>query len=264
MDDDELGTVQGVEPSGESTPGHNPAWDDVLGVLPDEFHPVVTKHFADWDRSAQTRIEQANQTAKQYEAYKDFVDNGIGAEELGQGLQLMYQINNNPGDVVKALQEAYGLTEAQAEQLVDEEGDEDETPDPYGPRLDQLQQGFDLVAQTILSQHQEKVNAEAEQQLEHEITAATEKHGPFDVNYVLSLMAVDPENVTMDKAIGAYQQLTQNILQQNPRPFAPQVMGNSAGGAGLPSQAIDPTKLDDKGRRGLVAQMLAAEFGPQR
>jgi hypothetical protein len=64
----------------------------------------------------------------------------------------------------------------------------------------------------------------------------------------------------MEEAAQSYETLTQQILQQNPRPFAPQVMGTSGGGTGLPSQAIDPTKLGDKDRRALVAQMVARQM----
>jgi hypothetical protein len=251
--------VQG-EPSAEgNAPGPNPAWESVLGVLPEEFHPLVTPEFQKWDQAAQQRIEQANQQVAQFEGFKPFVENNIPIADLEQGLRLMYEINQNPQAVYSALGEAYGLTAAQVESVVEStEGEEEEEPQSFqDPRVDQLQQGVELIAQNLLEQHQSKLNAEVEAEIDSDLQALREKHGTFDERYVLSLMAAN-EEISMDQAFEAYQQLTQQILQQNPRPFAPSVMGNSGGGTGLPSQAIDPTKLDGKATRNLVAEMLKA------
>lgn len=256
----EGGEVQGENPAGEggeNAPGPNPAWNDVLSKLPEEFHPLVTPEFQKWDQSAQQRIEQANQTASQFDAYKPFVENGISPQDLEQGLQLMYQINQDPKAVYEALGESFGLSAAQVEAAIEGEEAEEEPQNFQDPRVDQLQQGFDLVAQTLLEQHQAKVDAEAEAELDAGLKALKDKHGEFDEQYVLSLCAVHPD-ISLDQAFDNYQQLTQRILQQNPRPFAPNVMGNSGGGTGLPSQAIDPRQLDGKGTRDLVAQMLKA------
>lgn len=250
----EPGEVQGGD---ENTPGPNPAWNDVLSVIPEQFHSVVTPHFQQWDQSAQQRIETVNQQLSQYDPYKPFVENGISADVLGQGVQFLEQLNQNPKAVYEALAEAYGFGAQPQGQNPQGEIDDDDDDDPYGQRFEQLNQGLELVAQTVLGQHQERVQREAEQQLDADLKAAVEKHGAFDEGYVLSLMAAN-EGVDLDTAIQSYQQMAQNILQQNPRPFAPTVMGNSAGGTGLPSQAIDPRKLDGKATRDLVAQMLEA------
>lgn len=253
----EGGEVQGTEVSEtESSPGLNPAWGEALSAIPEQFHGVLTPHFEKWDKSAQQRIEQANQTVSQFEPYKPFVENGISAEDLEQGAQLMYQLNANPQAVYNALAEAYGFGPAansEGEEIEGEE-EEEEAPNFQDPRYDQLQQGLDTVAQVILNQEQEKANARADAELDAEISALKEKHPNFDERYVLSLVA---NGATFEEAATQYESLVSNILQQNPRPFAPSVMGNSGGGTGLPSQAIDPVKLGDKERRALVAQMLA-------
>lgn len=255
----EGGEVQGNEPSdgGENSPGLNPAWGDALSAIPEQFHQVLTPHFQQWDQAAQKRIEEVNGQLKAFEGYKDFADNGINAEELAQGYQLLYQLNQDPQAVFNALKEAYGF-EAAAEIVgEEEEGEEDDSQNFQDPRFDQLQSGLDLVAQTLLQQEQAKVQAKADADLDAEISALKEKYPNFDEHYVLSLVA---NGATMEQAAQQYETLTQSILQQNPRPFAPQVMGNSGGGTGLPSQAIDPTKLSDKDRRALVAQMVQQQM----
>lgn len=260
-----MGTpIEGGEVQGDNSevtpeaPGPNPAWNDVLSVLPEQFHNVVTPHFQKWDQAAQQRIEQANQSVTQFEAYKPFVENGISPQDLEQGLQLMYQINQDPKAVYEALGEAYGLSAAQVEAAIEGEGEpEGESQNFQDPRVDQLQQGVELIAQNLLDQHQAKLDAEAESELDAGLKKLKDAHGEFDEQYVLSLCAVHPD-ITLEQAHANYQQLTQRILQQNPRPFAPNVMGNSGGGTGLPSQAIDPRTLDGKSTRDLVAQMLKA------
>jgi hypothetical protein len=245
----EGGEVQGTE----DAPGLNPAWDSVLSQLPEEFHPLVTPEFQKWDQAAQKRIEDVNSQLAQFEPYKPFIESGIQSEHLEQGLQFLHQLNTNPQAVYEALKEAYGYDSS-----VDAEEEDDSEPEVFqDPRFDQLQQGVELVAQTILQQQQEKLNEQASRELDRELTELREKHGDFDERYVLSLAAVN-EGLTLEQAVQSYQQMAQNILQTNPRPFAPTVMGNSSGGTGLPSQAIDPRKLDGKETRSLVEQILRA------
>lgn len=244
------GAVQGDE----NTPGPNPAWNDVLGVIPEQFHSQVTPHFQQWDQSAQQRIEQVNSELTQFEPYKPFIENGLSADDLEQGARLLYELNTNPQAVYTALAEAYNFgSEPQGNEAEENEGDPQQNF--QDPRFDKMQEGLDLVAQVVLQDQQAKENARAESELDAELSDLRKKHGDFDENYVLSLMAND---TSAEDAVAAYQNLTQNILKQNPRPFAPNVMGNSGGGTGLPSQAIDPTKLGGKETRNLVAQMLAA------
>jgi hypothetical protein len=254
----EGGEVQGETPeSGGEAPGQNPAWNDVLSVLPEQYHQAVTPHFQKWDQSAQQKIEQANQMVSQFEPYKPFVDNGISAEDLEQGLQIAYQINTNPQAVFNALKEAYGFEAAQAiaQEMAGEE--EEEGPDFQDPRFDQLQQGLDLVAQTVLQQQQQKIMQETEAEIDAELNELKQKHPGISEEFALSLMV---NGFDVNQVGERWAAMTQNILQSNPRPFAPSVMGSSSGGTGLPSQAIDPRKLDGKATRDLVAQMVRAQM----
>jgi hypothetical protein len=255
----EGGEVQGeVSPEGGNEPQGNPAWGEALSAIPEQFHQVLTPHFQKWDQSAQERITTVNEQLKAYEPYKDFVDNGVSAEDLVQGYQLIYQLNQDPQAVYNALKEAYGFSSGEPVSEENGEGVEEEAETNFqDPRFDQLQQGLDVVAQTILQQEQIKVQQKADQELDAEINSLKEKYPNFDEGYVLSLVA---NGATMEEAAKAYDTLTQNILQQNPRPFAPTVMGNSGGGTGLPSQAIDPTKLSDKDRRALVAELVQRQM----
>lgn len=262
MNEDPTGEVQGTE----GTPGPNPAWNDVLSVLPEQFHSVVTPHFQQWDQAAQSRIEAANAKVKDFEQYQTFVDHGIDATDIENGLRLMHEINNDPQRVWNALAEAYGFGAQAGNQETPNSpsghgGENEGQPNFQDPRFDEIQRGLELVSQITLQNEQAKANAQADAELDAEIRGLQEKfkdQGGIDERFVLGMMS---HGMSAEQAGAAWMETRNSLLQNNPRPFAPNVMGNSGGGTGLPSQAIDPTKLSGKDTRNLVAQMLAAEFG---
>lgn len=247
--------VQGDEEV-ENTPGPNPAWNDVLSVIPEQFHQTITPHFQKWDQAAQAKIEAANASLKEYEAYKPFAEHGINAQEIEQGLRLMYEINNNPQNVYNALQNAYNFGQASPvanAEGTEEEGEENELGiDPeIAEQLSKHDGMLQAVAQIVLNEQQAKQDAAADAALDKEIEGLKKAHGEFDEDYVLTKML---NGASPEDAVKSYQDLVQKI---QPKPFAPNVLGSSNGGNGVPSNAIDPTKLSGKETRDLVAQMLA-------
>jgi hypothetical protein len=260
---EDSGQVQDNTPDQSDVPGPNPAWNDVLSVLPEQFHQVVTPHFQKWDQSAQSRIEAANNSLKEFEGFKPFVEHGINPQEVEQGLRLMWEINNNPENVYKALAEAYKFgQETPPVAKLNNDGDDDDDDTPYGidpeiaSKLEQQEGILQAVAQIVLNDAQAKEASKADSELETELAGLKQKYGEYDEDYVLTKML---NGASGEDAVKAYQSLVSNISQN--RPFAPNVLGNSSGGTGLPSQAIDPTQLSGKETRNLVAQMLQAEFG---
>lgn len=256
MDGIQDGNVQG-----DNAPGQNPAWNDVLSVIPEQYHAQVTPHFQQWDQSAQQRIEQANSSIKEYEPYKQFVDNNIPAEDLEQGIRLMYEINTNPKSVYDALAEAYNLGTQPNVSNANAGGNENTTENTsveaqnlQDPRFDKLQEGLDLVGQVVLQDQQRKAAEQADRELANELDGLRKEFGDFDESYVLAMMGAGKSG---KDAVQAFQEFSNNLIQSRPRPFAPNVMGSSGGGStGLPSQAIDPTKLSGKDTRNLVVEML--------
>jgi hypothetical protein len=264
------GTVQGDV----NAPGPNPAWNDVLSNIPSEYHPMLTENFTKWDQAAQTRVEAANAKVKEFEPYQAFVENQIPPDELENGLRLMYEVQTNPQEVWTALGKAYNLTPGELQQVQRQAASEGIT-DPNqllpgnqqqaqpqipaqqfnDPRVDQLQKGIELVSQIVLQDQQAKQAAAADIALEKELKDLETKHGAFDQGYVLAMMNNGMEG---DAAVQAFQSLRNSVIQGGGQSFAPDVIGNSSGGSGYPSQAIDPTKLDDKGTRNLVQKMLEA------
>lgn len=255
------GEVQGGNPDEGNAPGLNPAWSEALNIIPEQFHTQITPYFQQWDQAAQQRIESVNSQLKEFEDYKPFVEHGISPDELEQGVRLMYELNNNPQGVYEALANAYNFgqtpTNNGEEPSEEEEGNENEYNIAQNPEFTKLQEGLELVSKIVLDDAQAKADAEADAELDAELESLKQKHGEnYNEQFFLAMMQ---NGMNGDEAAEAFKELKGNIA---PAPTAPSILGN-AGGNGVPSNAIDPTKLNGKETRNLVAEMLkrAAQQG---
>jgi hypothetical protein len=255
------GTSSDADPAGNSGP--NPAWKDVLDLLPEQFHSLVTPHFQKWDQSAQDRITSVNERFKEY---APFAEHGIGQNDLTEGLRLSQAINQDPKAVYDALAAAYGYDSMAQMNAADPAAANAAVQDMTGqnaqqaqqaiedPRVSKLEQGVNIMAQMLLDQQQAEVSQQADDELETELSALRAQHGDFDETYVLARMN---NGATAEQAVAAFNELKNSLLTNNPRPFAPSVIGSSSGqGAGVPSGAVDVTKLNGNETRNLVADML--------
>lgn len=246
----------GVESGGAPAPagqeqqggGDNPAWNDLLGVLPTQLHPIVKPHLQKWDQGVQQRFQQVH---SQFEPWQQLADQGLSPDDVMQALGILQTINDDPQRVYEALAEHLGVNGEQGGA-----GEEEEEP-AYGesyqdPRFDELQSGFQNMAQIMLAQHQEQVDAEEDQALDSHLNELKEKFGEYDERYVLAMMDT---GMSGEDAVQSYQQLLSQSAGQINRPPAPTILSP---GGGSPSQAVNPSELTDKGRRDLVAQMLQA------
>src|SRR5688572_27960889 len=220
----------------ENTPGINPAWQEVLGVIPEDRHEPVTPYFQKWDQSANERITKANESLKVWEPYQPLVDHGIPMDQIHESLQLHQTLMNNPMELYEALQKSYGLSGNEEE----ESGEEETAPNQVPKEFQQLQGVTKQMAEWIVQQEQEKKHEAENAALDRALEAAKEKYGEFDEAYVLSQMAF--KDMSADKAVEEYKKFEESLLQSKPRPFAPNVMGGTSSGSGYPSQQpINPT-----------------------
>lgn len=253
------GTSSDADPAGNSGP--NPAWKDVLDLLPEQFHPLVTPHFTKWDQAAQARIESVNTKFKDYEP---FAEHGIGKDALTEGLRLSQAISQEPRVVFDALANAYGYNTMAQMNAADPAAANAAVQDMTGqtaeqaaqqindPRVTRLEEGVNVMAQMLLTQQQQEAAGQADDELETEFAALKAKHGDFDEPYVIARMM---NGQTAEQAVQAFSDMKNSILTNNQAPFAPSVIGGSSGnGAGVPSGAIDVTKLTPGETRNLVAE----------
>lgn len=239
-------------PENENDNNGHPAWDNVLNIIPEEFHDQVKTHFQQWDKGVEDRFSEVH---SKYDPYKDFVENEVDASQLKMGLGILQAIEQDPKQVYEALAQQFNLSGAP-----DEQGNTDNVPAEYADlppavvkRLQDLERGYETVAGQLNKDLEAKQQAAEDQKLEQTLAGLKAKHGDFHEGFVLAQML---QGAKPDEAVQQWNTLREEITIQARRPQAPKILGG--GGVGIPGeQRLDVKKLDPKGTKDLVAQMLA-------
>lgn len=272
MEIDGVAGNEGVQPTdasvdaGSSTPpvdnagGGNPAWGELLNVLPEQLHPVVKPHLEKWDRGVQTRFEQVQ---SQFNPYKPFAEKGVQPHDIEVALAIAEQINTDPqkfyGTMQQYLQQQGIDPSGQGQQngnqpLEFDLGDGTDFQQQNDPRLAQFEQQQQAMAQWIQQQEEQRIQQQADAELEAELKSLQEKHGQFDMQYVLSLAA--GTGMPLENAVQQYNALVQSI-RSTPTP-GQQVPSVLPPGGGVPTEQTNPAKLSSEGRQAVVQNMLRA------
>lgn len=248
-----------------SSSGDNPAWGELLGALPTSLHPVVKPHLSKWDQSVQQRFQTVQ---SQYEPFKQFIDNGTSPQDLANGLQIMQMLASDPRGFYDRMTSHYGEEwglNADQGQSGDEWDDEldNEDDNPYAQQLAEAREQIeamrgnqDTMAQYLASQVEAEANAKADQEVEQEFKAVTEKYGELTQNHVNAIVSMALQNnMTVPQAADAvFALIGQTGQQQQQRPAAPRVVPTN-GGSPSPTP-INPGKLNGQDRRALVASII--------
>lgn len=237
--------------NGQDNSGGNPAWNDVLSIIPEDLHSQVTPHFQQWDQGVQQRFQQVH---SQYDQYKDFVDNEVNPEHLRMGLGLLQAIEQNPRDVYEALAQQFNLgQQEQGEAGKDVPEGYENLPPEVIDRIRQLESGYETVAQQMMNQRQQEAERSEDVILERTMADLKNRYGNFDEQYVLAHML---NGTKPDEAVAAYQSLVEQVIAENNRPKPPRILGS---GSLVPGeQRVDVTKMNPGQTRDLVTEMLKA------
>lgn len=234
----------------------NPAWNDALNGIPQEFHSHLTPHFQQWDQNFQNKIQQVH---SQYEPYKPFIEQGVTPEELNYGYGLLNALENNPQEVLAALQEAIAQENGQYDGGQGQYESTQQNPDQQQqfeidqhPYVQQMREQMDIMAQILLGQREQEQQQAADEAFDQELTQLKETKGDFDEEYVIGLLLANP-NMSTEEAVDRYQNLSQQILSGKRQP-GPPVLGS---GGAIPNSQADMRKASPKDTRAVVQQMLA-------
>lgn len=276
MDPEGQDTTGGIQDQGQGQPvennqqdqgtatGMNPAWNDLLGIVPSQLHSQVTPHLQKWDQNYQQGIQKVH---SQYEPWKPFIDNGVDPEQVEFSLGLMNAISTNPQEVMTALQEWIDSEGGQDGQN-GQQGQFDQTQqrsDQYDPnditshpKFREMEEALQTMAQLMLNQRETEQAEQEDKQLDAEITRLQndEQLGGFDEKWVLSLVA-NNEGMSLEDGVKEFHSLRENLVTNSRRP-GPPVLGS---GGAFPNSTPDPRKLDSKDTRNLVASMLQQAKG---
>jgi hypothetical protein len=256
-------TNQGGDPgsggnNNQPDTGGHPAWDEVLSLIPEEQRPAATEKLRAWDTGVNERFTKLH---SEYEPYKPFIGE-YSPEDLQTAVQIANALQSDPAAFHKQLAAAYGLDSGQGpgNQQQQQTGNSPEELFADNPELKQffddkvgkLEQAIGALAQNMLDSQQMTQQQQEDQMLEQALAQLHKDHGEFDEDYVLAKIAngVDPE-----EAIKQFKTLSGQTERQEANNNLPTFL---SGGGGLPTNQIDPTKLDSKGTKDLVAGLLEA------
>lgn len=242
------GGDSGGSGQGGSGEGVNPAWNDLLGIIPQELHNQVTPHLRNWDQGVNQRFQGIQE---QYKPYKSFVDGNIRPEDLQMGYGLVQALNEDPARVYQAIAEHYGLSQGAAEEETAEE--ESGLPPEVMQKLQAFEQFQEQVSRLLVGQREQELAKTAEDALDKELSDLAGKFGDFDEQIVLPLMQ---NGLSGEQAVQRYFQIMDELATKASRPQVPRIIGSNGGG--IPQGGVDPVKLPSNDVKKLVAQQLLA------
>jgi hypothetical protein len=246
--------IQGTPDESQEGTGLNPAWNDLMQVVPSQLHSLVTPHLQKWDQNYQEGIGKVH---SEYESWKPFKEAGIAPEQVTYGLQLLDAIEQRPQEIFDALKNYLQIDDNQEvnDQTLEDEQGQESTPIDLAsiPEFQQMAEMVKAMAELTVQQNSAQAESQADTELEQEFESAKQQFGEFDEKWVITQMLAN-DGLTLEQAVQSYQEFVKEILTNANRP-GPRVL--SAGG-GNPSLNANPSQLDDKGRRNMVAEMLAA------
>lgn len=229
--------------------GINPAWNELLDVMPSSLHSQITPHLSKWDQNFQTKV---NEVHSQYEPYKPFLENQVNPEQINYALGILQAIEERPDEVLKALQAFIGEEDNTKQQgLPTQDNGPSEQPEwMQHPEWIKTQEMLNTVAQLMVQQRQTETQQAEDNALDAELTAAKTTYGEYDEEWVLTKMY--NAGLSVDDAVKAYKEFESSVASRNQKP-GPPVLGP---GGSIPNQDYKPSNLDSKGKRAIVAQML--------
>lgn len=261
--------------------GH-PAHREILDLLPEELHGLVQPKLNEWDRGVQDRFQEIH---SEYEPWKEFENQGISAQDADQALRFLQMFNENPEDVIRQAIEHFNLNLGQEDDDyddndLDDEDYEDDEDDPNDRRYRELRDSQRDIDQRLSDREQADLDAQADDALDQYLDELEEEFGPYDEQYVLSLMGqgirgedavqqflelyerygteFGDSNVDEDNSEGqAGDQNSNQNGQQQQQNGAP-IVGGSGGtiGSGMPSNDVKPGQLSSEQTEDLVTQLL--------
>lgn len=228
----------------------NPPGDiPLIEGLGSEWNAVVEAIPEDQRADVAARLRDNLSTYEPLKQWEDLHKAGITPDQAGAALSIQNIIDTDPQSVYEAIGRHLGISAAQAEEVVEELDNADEDD----PRIRALQEQVNTLAQVAVATRQqtvaEKAAAEADAQLDSEISALKKKYGD-DVPEDEVVMRMLHKDMSAEEAYQEYVGRRDDIMKRRPSPM---LLG---GGGSVPSRAIDVKKLDSKDTKSLVAQML--------
>lgn len=267
-DDDTAGdsnTDQGdnVQPVVENEPNdYNPAWNDALSAVPEEFHPHLKEHFSKTDKYTQ-------EVQQRFAPFKEFAESNTRPEDIKEALQFAHFLNTNPRGVFDFLDKQYNYTNPgnanQSQGVPAKQEDEIDVNDPFAnadlsknPQFAQIAQQNQQLINQFEAQEQQKLEARMDAQIQSEVEAIKTTYPDLDPREVITrAMGKNAAGITKDIDLNAAAKELAEMFKvpaTQPGSSAPPVLGRSS----LPSTAVRPGSMSREDRTKYVADQIRA------
>lgn len=229
----DLGAENGASPV-ESTEviKDNPYWNNLLGVVPEQFHSQVKPFLKEWDRNY-------GKLADSYAPYKTFAQQNVTPETLNNAYQVYNMLNQNPQEMYRRLGEMLGVSPQQAQQVAQEVQQQQQQPESLyedtSPQYQELLQRFNQMEQYQQQQQQqrqqEQLTSQYSRQLDAEISQIKQQHPNVNVGDMMSRFLAQMqrgEEPSMQRAFAEQDAFVQSIISQQ-KPAPPNVLAPGGG-----------------------------------
>lgn len=251
LDNPDAPTYSGGEPQGTGA-GINPNWNEYLQDVPQELHEKVIPAFQAWDKGFQAQVQKVH---SQYEPWKDVINTAGDPQYAAQAVNILRHMESNPEYVYQQLKEYFGFDKDTPDPSKPNGQGQQEPVDTVDPTIANLQRQNQLMIEYLQAERQQKLEAEQEALLDKDMANAKSKYqvtDPFFDEFVMAKLTANPQ-MSVDDAAQQFMSWAEKAASvHRPRPL---IMG---GGGGIPGQNVDVRKMDDKGTKDLIVQMLEA------
>lgn len=231
---------------------------EYLEKFPETVRGMAEPIFKEWDANVTQKFQQLHSQYGWAQPWQEIAQN-YDPEVTAQALQLLDAMNADPQKFYEAVGNAYGFNaqpnaqQGQPGQQNGQQTGEENNEGFFDPRVDQLMQTVDTLAQILTQSHQQTQEEKEEQEFFQYLDGLKTQHGEFDMNYVLAQIAAgtDPEQAVQDGV-----RIHQALSGQTANNSAPVVMGS---GGGVPSTSVSPNQFDRKQTQEFVASVLGAQ-----
>jgi hypothetical protein len=242
--------------------GGNPAWEEALSAIPQEFHPHLKEHFGKWDGGIQKRFQTVQQQYAPLKQYEEFANLGVAPTDINEAMQIRHAMQNDPASLYKWLETSYNLGQQGQGQEEIQELELSETDAFFqDPRYTELKQKAEFAEQAIRQFNQQAVTSKVSAQVETETRSVQEKFPGLNIaevaTFALGMAQNDNSMPDLMKAAERMAGFVPNASPAVPRASdsAPPVI---SGNRGLPTTSINYGTMNSDDRSKLVADLMRA------
>lgn len=246
-------------------PNVNPAWNELLSAVPQEFHQHLLGGLDKWDRGVQNRFQKVQQEYAPLKAYEEFAKLNVAPDVINEAMQFQHALRTDPQAVYNWMQEQYKFGQQTSQGQEDNSENEFELSETDAffndPRYKEMAAKAEFAEQAIKQFNQQAVTNKVNTQVETETKAVQDKFPGLNIadvaTYALGMAKNDNSMPNLMKAAEAMAGFVPNAAPPVERvsDTAPPVI---SGNRGLPNNTPSFGSMTSDERSKFVADYMKA------